>query len=52
MLVDAKWYERLGLIAASILLVDGGILTDVIGLVLFVAIFLLQRVRKKRVVAA
>ncbi|HEY3364255.1 MAG TPA: TRAP transporter permease [Symbiobacteriaceae bacterium] len=46
------WWERLVLVAAGLLLVDPGTLTDVIGIVLLVGIFFLQRTRNKPGAAA
>jgi len=42
---DAKWYERICLLAAALLLVDGGLMTDACGLCLAGLVFLLQTIR-------
>lgn len=49
--VEAKWYERVALIAAAVLLVDGGLVTDVIGIGLSAGVYLLHITRKKRLAA-
>lgn len=43
LLTKAGWPERIGLLAAGLLLIDPGIYTDVAGLVLIVAIWAFQR---------
>ena len=45
MLSEVKLWERIVLIAVGILLLDGGIITDVIGLVVFGVLFFLNRRR-------
>ena len=42
---DAKWYERICLLGAALLLVDGGLVTDACGLCLAGLVFLLQTFR-------
>ncbi|HHX04141.1 MAG TPA: TRAP transporter permease [Tissierellia bacterium] len=44
-----KIYERIPLAAASLLLLKPGLMTDGIGLAVLVAVYLLQRARKKKV---
>ena len=41
-------FERIGSFAAGVLLMDGGILTDMIGLALIAVIFLLDVMRNKK----
>ncbi len=45
--VKSRWYERVLMFAASILLINTGLVTDAIGISLMLAVILLQRVRKK-----
>jgi len=42
----AAWFLRVGLIAAALLMISGGWLTDLIGVAVAVAIFLIQKVVK------
>jgi len=42
----AAWFLRIGLIAAALLMISGGWLTDLIGVAVAVAIFLIQKVVK------
>lgn len=48
LLIEAKWYEAVVLMAAALLLIKPGVLTDISGLSLFLAVFLLQRARRSR----
>lgn len=52
LLRPATWLERLLLIVAAFLLIDPGITTDVIGLVLLVAVVAWQKLRPLPIVAA
>ena len=45
---DCKLYERVLLIMAGLLMIKPGSTTDMIGLVLFAAILVIQNLRKKR----
>ena len=47
---NLRWWERLALVAGGLLLVDPGLLTDVIGAVLVAAAFALQFVRYRAAV--
>ena len=46
------WWERILLLAAGFLMIDPGTVTDLAGIVIIGAIFLLQRGRKKKLSAA
>lgn len=48
----SKWYERVLLMAAALLLVDGGLTTDACGLIIAVGVFLLQTFRMKHAAAS
>lgn len=48
---DAKWYERVCLMAAAVMLVDGGLVTDICGLGLAAFVFLVQTVRVRHAAA-
>ena len=49
---NMKWFSRIALIAGGLLMVYPGTVTDLIGLVILVAIFLLQRIENKKDKAA
>jgi TRAP transporter 4TM/12TM fusion protein len=42
----AAWFLRVGLIVAALFMIEGGVLTDLIGIGLGVAIFLVQRIAR------
>jgi TRAP transporter 4TM/12TM fusion protein len=48
LLVRAKWYEVVFLLAIAFLLIKPGLMTDVVGFALFVVVFSLQWFRKKQ----
>jgi TRAP-type uncharacterized transport system fused permease subunit len=45
--VDARWYERACFLIAGVLLIKPGLVTDLVGLILFVAAFLNQYRRRQ-----
>lgn len=47
----SKWYERILSGIGGILLIDSGLVTDIIGIALFAVVFLLQTLRKKNMAA-
>jgi len=48
LVTHSKWYERVALAAAAILLLDPGFLTDAIGLGALILVYLLQKSRVKK----
>ena len=48
LLIKTRWYETGLLLVTSFLLIKPGIKTDLIGAALFVVVFLLQWLRRKR----
>lgn len=49
---NCKWWERIVLIVSGLLLVEAGTLTDLAGFGLFAVIYLIQRMRTKKIAAA
>ena len=47
-MIKATWYEMIALMAAALMLIKPGWMTDVAGLLLFVLVLLSQAVRKKK----
>lgn len=49
---SAPWFIRVCLVAAALLMIEGGVVTDVLGIVLAMLAFIIQRQRYMRMVAA
>lgn len=50
--VSASWIARLMLVGAALLMIEGGLISDLAGIALAAMVFLLQRQRKVRMAAA
>lgn len=48
MLTDAKWYVRLMLGVTALLMIDSGLYTDIIGITLLAAAYIIQRLKRSR----
>ncbi len=48
LLVKARWYEIIMLLAVALLMIKPGLMTDGVGFALFAVVFILQWLRKKR----
>lgn len=49
---NCRWWERMVLIAGGLMLVDPGTVTDLIGIGMLFAIYLIQRMRTKKIAVA
>jgi len=48
LMIETAWYERIALMAAALLLIKPGWMTDLAGLTIFVLVFLAQTLKKRK----